>query len=157
MIRAVLLDRGDTLMRAGSDDEPAGFHPDVGRLLAGLRARGLRIGVVSNTDTPRRFFDPDLDVDAVVLSCEVGKRKPHPAIFRRALDELGVRAPETLFVGDSLAEDVAGAAALGMTTVQAVWFHRDRNDDVEPDFVAESPLQVLEILDRCPALRALVT
>ena len=152
MIRAVLLDRGDTLMRAGSDDEPAGFHPDVGRLLAGLRARGLRIGVVSNTDTPRRFFDPDLDVDAVVLSCEVGKRKPHPAIFERALDALGVAAADAVFVGDRLYEDVRGAGELGMTTVQALWFRADEHPEGgEPDFQAFTQMDVLNVVERLAA------
>ena len=49
-------------------------------------------------------------------------RKPHPAIFERALDALAVEPERTLFVGDRLYEDVRGAAEVGMTTVQALWF-----------------------------------
>ena len=45
-------------------------------------------------------------MDALVFSCEVGKVKPHPAIFERALSELEVEAEEALFVGDRVVLDV---------------------------------------------------
>jgi FMN phosphatase YigB (HAD superfamily) len=88
-------------------------------------------------------------VDAIVLSSEVGKRKPHPAIFERALSELDVRSDEALFVGDRLDADVFGAARVGMRTVQALWF---RADDVqveaEPDYQAFTQMDVLNVVDR---------
>lgn len=87
-----------------------------------------------------------------MLSCEVGKRKPHRAIFERALDELGVEAHETLHVGDRLYHDVGGAAALGIATVQALWFRAD--DDAEgpaPDHEAFTMFDVLNIVDRALA------
>ena len=83
-------------------------------------------------------------VDAVVLSGEVGARKPEPAIFEAALAALGVDAAAALFVGDRLVDDVAGAAAVGMTTVQALWFRVDDGPaTVEPDFLAFTPVDVL--------------
>jgi len=45
----------------------------------------------------------------IVISDDFGQRKPHHAIFEAALRELGVSADETLFIGDSLGEDVSGA------------------------------------------------
>jgi putative hydrolase of the HAD superfamily len=88
-------------------------------------------------------------LDVAVFSSEVGKRKPHPAIFERALGELAVRAEETLFVGDRLYEDVRGAAELGMQTVQALWFRADENPDGrEPDFQAFTPYDVLNVVRR---------
>ena len=58
--------------------------------------------------------------DAVVFSDEIGRqfRKPHPAPFLRALDLLGVRAHETVHVGDRPAKDVAGPGAIGMRAVR---------------------------------------
>ena len=60
-------------------------------LLEALRARGLKLALVSNTASPGWLLEPILErqgiterVDTVVLSSEVGKRKPHPAIFERA-------------------------------------------------------------------------
>ena len=76
-------------------------------------------------------------------------RKPHPAIFERALEALGVRAERTLFVGDSLAVDIAGAAALGMRTCQAVWFRADDDPDgAEADFQAFTQMDVLTVVNR---------
>ena len=121
-------------------------------LLDSLRGRGLRLAVVSNTwPESARLVRLELAelgvatrVDAVVLSGEVGARKPDPAIFRRALDELAVDAAHALFVGDRLIDDVEGAAGVGMTTVQALWFRADDSPGkVEPDVRAFTPIDVL--------------
>jgi putative hydrolase of the HAD superfamily len=88
-------------------------------------------------------------VDAIVLSSEVGKRKPHPFIFQRALSELGVAADEALFVGDRLEADVFGASRVGMKTVQALWFRADDGAaPVEPDYQAFTQMDVLNVADR---------
>src|SRR5437870_5485675 len=87
-------------------------------LLETLRERGLRIGLVSNAFDPADLLHRDLErfgiaerVDVALFSSEVGRRKPDPEIFRRALAALGVEPAETLFVGDTLATDIAGASA----------------------------------------------
>jgi HAD superfamily hydrolase (TIGR01509 family) len=125
-------------------------------LLESLRARGLRLGLVSNAFDPPWLLHRDLErlgvaerLDVAVFSSEVGRRKPDPAIFERAVAELGVDAERTLFVGDSLHHDVGGAARLGMTTVQALWFRADDGSDgVEPDFQAFTPMDVLNVVRR---------
>jgi putative hydrolase of the HAD superfamily len=125
-------------------------------LLEALRGRGLRLALVSNTASPDWLLRPVLErqglvqrVDTVVLSSEVGKRKPHPAIFERALAEVGVRPEEALFVGDRLDADVLGASNVGMRTVQALWFRADSIDvEVEPDFQAFTQMDVLNVVDR---------
>jgi putative hydrolase of the HAD superfamily len=125
-------------------------------LLDALRARGLKLGLVSNAFDPGWLLRRDLAetgleqrLDFAVFSSEVGKRKPHPEIFRRALDALGVRPEEALFVGDRLLEDIRGAAELGMRTVQALWFRADENPDGgEPDFEAFTPHDVLNVVRR---------
>jgi putative hydrolase of the HAD superfamily len=125
-------------------------------LLEALRDRGVKVGLVSNAFDPGWLLQRTLAemglaelLDFAVFSSEVGKRKPHPEIFRRALEALGVAPEETLFVGDRLYEDVRGAAELGMRTVQALWFRADENPDGgEPDFQAFTPHDVLNVVRR---------
>ncbi len=125
-------------------------------LLESLRNRGLKLGLVSNAFDPPALLHRDLAdagiaerIDYAVFSSEVGTRKPHAEIFRRALAALGVEAERTLFVGDRLYEDVRGAGELGMTTVQALWFRADEHPDGgEPDFQAFTQMDVLNVVRR---------
>jgi putative hydrolase of the HAD superfamily len=97
--------------------------------LARLKAAGLRLGVVSNSDGRveqalvaaglRDFFD------VVIDSALVGLEKPDPRIFRVALDALGVLPEEALYVGDLYDIDVLGAQRAG---VQAIWFGSPAGD-----------------------------
>jgi putative hydrolase of the HAD superfamily len=127
-------------------------HP----LLEALRVRGLRLGLVSNAFDPGWLLHRDLEqmglaqrLDFSVFSSEVGMRKPHPEIFERALEALEVDPDRALFVGDRLYEDVRGAAEVGMTTVQALWFRADEHPDgAEPDHQAFTQLDVLNIVRR---------
>jgi putative hydrolase of the HAD superfamily len=128
-------------------------------LLDALREDGLKLGLVSNAFDPGWLLRRDLEqmgieqrIDIAVFSSEVGKRKPHPAIFETALAALGVAPERTLFVGDRLYEDVRGAGELGMTTVQALWFRADEHPDGgEPDFQAFTQFDVLNIARRLNA------
>ncbi|HEY7018962.1 MAG TPA: HAD family hydrolase [Gaiellaceae bacterium] len=130
-------------------------HP----LLESLRADGLKLGLVSNAFDPGWLLHRDLEhmglaerLDFSVFSSEVGMRKPHPAIFERALEALGAAPENALFVGDRLFEDVRGAAELGMTTVQALWYRADEHPDgAEPDYQAFTQLDVLNIARRLAA------
>ena len=125
-------------------------------LLESLRDRGLRLGLVSNALDPPELLHRDLEqlgvaerLDVAVFSSEVGWRKPHPAIFERALAELDVAAGQALFVGDTIATDIAGAAGLGMHTCQAVWFRADEDaHGPEPEFQAFSQMDVMTIVAR---------
>jgi putative hydrolase of the HAD superfamily len=128
-------------------------------LLEALRERGLQLGLVSNAFDPGWLLHRDLEqmglaarLDYAVFSSEVGKRKPHPAIFERALEALEVDAADAVFVGDRLYEDVRGAGELGMTTVQALWFRADEHPEGgEPDFQAFTQMDVLNVVDRLAA------
>jgi putative hydrolase of the HAD superfamily len=127
-------------------------HP----LLESLRDQGLKLGLVSNAFDPGWLLHRDLEqmgldqrLDFSVFSSEVGTRKPHPAIFERALEALEVDPERALFVGDRLYEDVRGAAEVGMTTVQALWFRADEHPDgAEPDYQAFTQLDVLNVVRR---------
>jgi putative hydrolase of the HAD superfamily len=125
-------------------------------LLDSLRERGLRTGLVSNAFDPGWLLHNDLErmglaerLDAAVFSSEVGKRKPHEAIFTAALESLGVEAERALFVGDRRFEDIRGAKEAGMTTVQAYWFRADDDErGVDPDYDAFIPMDVLNVVRR---------
>ncbi len=97
------------------------IHERTHESLSRLRAAGLRLGIVSNSDGRveqalavsglRDYFD------VVIDSSLVGVEKPDPAIFQAALDALGVGPEEALYVGDLYEVDVLGARAAGIEAV----------------------------------------
>jgi HAD superfamily hydrolase (TIGR01662 family) len=106
------------------------LYDDVPDMLAALRAARLRIGLVSNSARDVHEFarHHGLDVDAGISSFHHGRTKPHASIFRAVLDLLGVEPAEAAMVGDTIADDVEGARALGM---HAILLDRD---GLHPDF-----------------------
>jgi putative hydrolase of the HAD superfamily len=140
--------------RAWDPARQLGAHTHA--LLDSLRGRGLRTGLVSNAFDPGWLLHRDLErmglgerLDVAVFSSEVGKRKPHEAIFRAALEQLAVEPGRTIFVGDRRYEDVRGAKELGMTTVQALWFRADDDErGIDPDYEAYTPMDVLNVVRR---------
>ena len=108
------------------------LYDDVPDALATLRAAGLRIGLVSNSSRDVADFarHHGLDVDAGISSFHHGHTKPHASIFRAVLDLLGVEPAEAVMVGDTIADDIEGARALGM---RAILLDREGlNPDFEP-------------------------
>jgi epoxide hydrolase-like predicted phosphatase len=102
-------------------ENQGGLRADLVEHVRALRAAGLKTGIVTNNIVEfREHWRAMLPVaelfDVVVDSSEVGERKPNPAIFRRALDLLGVDAAHAVFL-DDYPGNVAAAAALGMTAV----------------------------------------
>ena len=90
--------------------------------LATLRARGFKIGMITNGggETQRRKIASLGIEDAfdVILISEIeGIRKPDPVIFQRALERLGVTADQAIFVGDNPVADIGGALAVGLRPV----------------------------------------
>ena len=95
-------------------------HPIPGarETVEAVRAKALRVGVVSNSDGS---VAEALDIagfgglfEVVIDSTNVGISKPDPAIFKAALDALGVPADQTWYVGDSHHHDIDGAHAAGL-------------------------------------------
>ena len=97
------------------------LYDDVKPALRQLHARGLQLGLISNThrclDSFRNHFELETFITGAVSSSEHGFMKPHPSIFEAALRELDVVAEEALMVGDSISHDVDGARGLGMRAV----------------------------------------
>jgi HAD superfamily hydrolase (TIGR01662 family) len=92
------------------------LYDDALPTLDALRARGLKIGLLSNSarDLDEFVAHHGLNVDAVLTSRSHGKTKPHETIFRRMLDLLEVTADEAVMVGDTIEDDIEGARAVGM-------------------------------------------
>jgi putative hydrolase of the HAD superfamily len=92
------------------------LYEDAPPVMEALHARGLKIGLVSNTARDLEGFVRHFGVpaDAWISSGTHGWVKPSPTIFRAALELLEVEPAEAVMIGDSLADDVEGARALGM-------------------------------------------
>jgi putative hydrolase of the HAD superfamily len=108
---------------------------DTRPALEALRRAGVRTVVVSNWDGRLRKILEEHELtpllDGVVISAEVGWRKPHGEIFRRGLAAAGVRPGEALHCGDSVGDDVEGARAAGIRPVLL-----SRDGRVAPEGVA---------------------
>ncbi|MCE1180116.1 HAD family hydrolase [Actinomycetota bacterium] len=106
--------------------EPHTFtHPAIPYLWEGLRDKGIRVGVLSNTIWTREYHhgvfarDGVLDlIDGDVYSSEVAWVKPHPEIFLAAAEAVGVAPERCVYVGDRSYEDVHGPQQVGM---RAIW------------------------------------
>lgn len=132
---------------------------EAGDVLAGLRARGLRTGLLSNTFWPATFHEAVLHRDGLdelltgrCYSSGLGHVKPHPAAFRAALASVGVSDPgRAVFVGDRADDDIAGAQRVGMRTI----WRPDPTDpfappppDPGPDATIGALSELLAIVDR---------
>lgn len=97
----------------------AGMRPsaDMADVVRRAKEQGIRTALLSNSwglDYDRTGWDQLFD--ALVISGEVGLRKPQPEIYQLAADRLGVEPAECVFV-DDLAVNIRGAAAVGMVGV----------------------------------------
>jgi HAD superfamily hydrolase (TIGR01549 family) len=107
------------MVREWERHENFALYDDALPVLDELRRHELKIGLVTNgqRDLVEFVAHHGLVVDAMVGSKAHGRIKPHPAIFESALSTLGVTAEETAMVGDSYADDIEGARALGIRGV----------------------------------------
>lgn len=124
------------------------LYDDVEATLRELAGRSLRLGLISNghrslTTFPSHFALEGL-ISVAVSSLDLGFMKPHPNIFRAALELAGVPASEAVMVGDSYAHDVVGAQGVGMRAVLLV-----RGDRVAP---AGAEVEVIRSLVELPPL-----
>jgi dihydrofolate synthase / folylpolyglutamate synthase len=100
---------------------PWRIFDDVAPCLRELKRRGLKLGIISNWDDRLRPLLHELELDSyfdsIVISGEAGLQKPDPRIFQAAAAQLNTRPEAILHIGDSSAEDVAGARAAGLQTL----------------------------------------
>jgi FMN phosphatase YigB (HAD superfamily) len=82
--------------------------------------------------------------DTVVISRDLGIRKPDPEIFNYALNNLGVENHEAVHIGDSLEEDVHGAQKAGM---KAIWIKKaDEDESLRPDYTVNTISELTSLL-----------
>jgi putative hydrolase of the HAD superfamily len=104
------------MTRLWESSENFDLYDDVLPVMAELRRHGLKLGLVSNSGRELDDFVAHhaLDVDCAITSRAHGWAKPHPTIFQAALGLLEVEPAQAAMVGDSVEDDIEGAAALGM-------------------------------------------
>lgn len=94
------------------------LYPDVPETLEQLRSAGCKLGIVSNWESRLPALCSAHGIahyfDFTVISEVEGFVKPHPHMYRRALERAGVPPERVAHVGDSLRDDIEGAAALGI-------------------------------------------
>jgi putative hydrolase of the HAD superfamily len=126
--------------------------------LRGLRSRGVRLALLSNATSGAyvagvvermgwtAMFDP------LVVSADIGVRKPRPEAFRAVLDRWPLEPGAVAMVGDSLYHDVGGARALGLMTVHFTAIANALDERyagaVRPTFEASTHEDLLEVLLR---------
>ena len=114
-----------------------------------------KLGVVSNFAIPecvhKLLEKHGLDVffDVVVVSGAVNKRKPSPEIFQKALEQLGVDASESVFVGDTLDADIQGPKSMGMRTIYIERRQQKENAQTRPDHTIRSLDELSTALEMC--------
>ena len=128
-------------------------HEETPRLLSSIKDR-YRLGLVTNfPDGPiaRRAFD-NLGLTtffrSLVVSGEVGYRKPRRIIFERALTELEAIPESTVMVGDTLEADIVGAKNMGMKAILIDAYGSQSEGHRLPDAVVKSIGEVREVLER---------
>ena len=109
--------------------EPWEVYGEVPATLRALQEKGARMVVISNWDDRLPALLEGLGLasffETIVFSARVGVEKPFPAIFERALDELGLPPEQVVHIGDRVREDVEGARGVGMQSI-----HLTRESDI---------------------------
>lgn len=131
------------------DDAAVEFLPGAEDALAAARSTGP-VGVLTNGPSDRQrtkveALGLDDAVDAVVYAGDLPRRKPHVDPFEAILDDLGTPAERTLYVGDSLEFDVAGAHNAGL---RVAWLGTDGADAgrYRPDYTLDSLADLRAVL-----------
>ncbi len=122
-------------------------------LLKELKARGMKLGVVSNKphftmiDVLKNFFGEDM-FDGFYGVREGVPVKPDPVSLLQILDDFGVKPTECIYVGDTKTDMMTGKNA-GAYTVGVLWGFRDRAEleEHKADAIVEKPCEILGILE----------
>lgn len=129
------------------------LYDDVEPAFRELAARGIRIGLISNSHRRLAEFESHFELDGLIAgavsSSEHGKMKPHPSIFSAALDLVAVAAGEAMMVGDSIGHDIEGALRAGM---RATLLHRGEHPPAAGDALRERGVAVIRSLRDLPPL-----
>jgi putative hydrolase of the HAD superfamily len=140
-----------TLFEHFSRPESWRCDPATGQVLSGLAQQGFLLGMASNYDSRLHRVTagkPELrHIQHVIISAEVGWRKPAAEFFAAVCRVVGLPADQILYVGDDLINDVQGAQSAGL---QAVWFNSKGSKDPSGNVC----ICGLNELERLPGLNA---
>jgi HAD superfamily hydrolase (TIGR01662 family) len=129
------------------------LYDEVPAVLRELSQAGVRVGLVSNSHRCLASFQTHFElqglISATVSSSDHGMMKPHPSIFRAALELVDVAPAEALMVGDSVSHDVEGALRVGM---RAALLHRSSVLDPSERELFSRGVPTIRTLDELPAL-----
>jgi HAD superfamily hydrolase (TIGR01549 family) len=135
------------------------LDPEAPAVLTGLRERGIKVGVLSNTIWSREHHeeiftrDGVLDLfDGAVYSSEIAWTKPHREAFWAAMTAVGADDPSRcVFIGDRLFDDVYGAQAAGMRAVHvphsAIPANQIGHTEGVPDATVHNLSELLPLID----------
>jgi len=126
-------------------------YPHVRSTLITLHEKGLKLGIVS--DAPRlkawmRLAEMGVAdfFDFVVTLDDTGQLKPSALPFRAALEQLGCKPEEILFVGDNPERDIKGAKEIGMKTALAKYGQIFPDSDVKADHILQDIADLEKLL-----------
>jgi len=132
-------------------DAMVSAFPGIAEAVRQLMERGVKLGIVTSknrSSTIRGLQSGSLDnlFEVLVTADDVESPKPDPEPVRLALEQLDTEAEETVFVGDSPHDLVAGRAA-GVATAAVLWtpFRREQLALHRPDYWIENPAQLVEL------------
>lgn len=141
------------------------LRPHVVPMLDGLKAMGMKLGVVSNTAALYQVFDileeygiRDYFQD-VTLSSVTGFRKPCTDIFTVALREIQSKPEECVYVGDTVSRDIIGSKRAGFAAAIQICSKLTGEKDngirreFEPDYVVDDIYEVYPIVQKMNTLK----
>jgi putative hydrolase of the HAD superfamily len=134
-------------------------RPEVRSLLAVLRDRGLRLGLISDCSGETPIIWPDLvwtaPIQGAVFSWSERARKPDPRLYRRAAERLQLDCTECLYLGDGGSQELSGAEAVGMHAYQLLALRADGDRllqyDPDPNWNGPTLSTLTEVLPLLPA------
>ena len=129
------------------------LYDEVPEVLRQLAAEGFRIGLISNSHRCLQSFQSHFELDGIisttVSSADHGYMKPHPSIFRAALQAASVAPADAVMVGDSVRHDVEGALRVGM---RAILLHRGSAPHHHAKALASIGVSIISSLRQLPAI-----
>ena len=127
------------------------IEPKIMEMLALLKSKGYKIGLISNCSSEEVTALHDCSLypyfDAVVLSCDVGMKKPDIEIYEHCLTILKEQASNCFFVGDGGSDELSGAERAGLIPLKALWFIKHYAEDFDSDSIYKSFYEPREMTD----------
>ena len=144
--------------REALEDSFSAISEDTFRMLQGLKERGIRIGLITNTFSDERDVIRESKLfpyfDAALISFEQGICKPDLSLDEKMTELLNVKAEECMYVGDGGSRELYAAREAGMHPVQCTWFHERAYEPHIPCPIleefehAEHQLDILRYIDQ---------